>query len=226
MHLKLLQPISCCCFPLISSSSKNRSSFIIIFFFRNDLISWSNPKLYFQIHINLPHNQRSVLERTRDEDHDGLELPNPDLLSSLRQLSGREGRLSGRLLPHRPDSGGGASGLEASLRRNFGTYFAGDVAAAAAAAAAAAGAAVTGSRGRELGATSGRAGASPDLALPKRLSFLSLSFSSNSRSLCLCFSAISSNLALRSASSFFLLSASAKVQKMSSPKTNYISTHF
>jgi len=93
--------------------------------------------------------------------------------------------------PHLSVSGGACAEPSVPPRRNLGTYF------PAAGAAAAPG--------------SGPAGSSEDLEGPstKRASLLIRSFSSSSRSLCLCFSAILSNFALCSASSFLRLSSSA-----------------
>lgn len=139
----------------------------------------------------LPHlcSQRSLVRSPLVEDHVGLApllLPLPP----LRQLS----------------CGGGACTAVSAPRRNLGTYFPG-VGAGAAAEAAAAGATATGSIGRDPPGRSEDL-ESPSVDLPSRDSRLILSFSSSSLSLCLCFSAISSSFALRSASSFLLLSAS------------------
>jgi hypothetical protein len=91
---------------------------------------------------------------------------------------------------------------------NLGTYLAG----AGAGAAAAAGA-ITGSRaGDVIGAALVARAASAPL---RRASFLCLSFSSNSLSLCCCLAAIASSLAFLSASSLFLFSSSARNIKYS-----------
>lgn len=136
---------------------------------------------------------------------DQLDLEPPKgLRSSLRHLSpGCDGRSSCLLLPQRSGSRGGACPEpSASCCRNLGTYFPGDGAEAVAGAEAAE--AATGSAGCVDGISAGAA-----VDLPKSCSRLRFSFSSASFSLCLCLSAISSNFALYSASSFFRLSASA-----------------
>ena len=157
------------------------------------------PPLWTRIALVMHQEQRDH-RAFREDDHveDDLGPPNVDLRSSLRHLSP-----SGLLLVlvHRSDSGGAAGLAPSGLsRRNLGTYFPG-----VGAAAAAAGAAVPVSNGRASG-SEGLTEAS--VGLPRRASLLCLSFSSSSSSLCLCFSAISANFAKRSASSFFLLSAS------------------
>jgi hypothetical protein len=92
---------------------------------------------------------------------------------------------------------------------NLGTYLAG----AGAGAAAAAAGAITGSRaGDVIGAALVARAASAPL---RRASFLCLSFSSNSLSLCCCLAAIASSLAFLSASSLFLFSSSARNIKYS-----------
>ncbi|KAF3447827.1 hypothetical protein FNV43_RR08533 [Rhamnella rubrinervis] len=117
------------------------------------------------------------------------------------------GRSSCLLLLQRSGSGGGACPEPSAFcSRNLGTYFqeVGAAVVAAAVAATADGAAGPGSTVRVEGISAAAAD------LPKSPSHLILSFSSASFSLCLCFSATSSNFALRSASSFLLLSASAQ----------------
>lgn len=129
----------------------------------------------------------------------GAPEPKEVLRSSLRHLS-PSGRLL--LLFQRSVSGGGGAAAAAAAgsppwRRCLGTYLPGFAAAAAAAGA--------DSNGRAGGSAGLRTGS---VGLPNNASFLCLSFSSSSRSLCLCFSLISANFAKRSASSFFFLSAS------------------